>query len=234
MTALEDALRQAATDPRHRSALYHALWEGDLLVPQPGSAERAAALVHGGDVQLPVLESEGRRYLPVFTSEDELRRSVPADVPCVRLTGRALAGMWETDLWMAVNPRGEVGAILSPGEVLRLPHGGPDDQQFVVGEPAEEPAELLDLLGRWASSRPEVRALYRALLLVKDSGRGAELVVGVETDEGADAARLMEGAKAAGRESGIASLAFLPVRRDRPGTVATYMLEHTTPFYERT
>ncbi len=164
---------------------------------------------------------------------------MPEDVPTAVLTGRALARVWPADAWMALNPRSEASAILGPDEVAGLPGeppaaaSNPSEERFAVGEPAEEPEELIKLVGRYCRSRPEVVAAYRALVLVDAPGRRPQLVVGVELDEGADVERVLRGLEATGRESGVPSLGLVPVRRDRPGTVARYMLERTEPIYRR-
>ncbi|MBW3650398.1 MAG: enhanced serine sensitivity protein SseB [Actinobacteria bacterium] len=236
---LEAAVAAAARDPGHRAELRQALWDAELLVTLPEPPGAPAQALGEGTLALPVVESGGRRYVPVFTSPEGLRRYVPEDVPTAVLTGRALARAWPADAWMALNPRSQAGAILGPDEVAGLPGappaGQPDqsEERFAVGEPAEEPEEVIELVRRYCRSRPEVLTAYRALVLVDAPGRRPQLVVGVELDEGADVDLVLRGLEATGRERGVPSLRLVPIRRDRPGNVARYMLERTEPIYRR-
>lgn len=235
---LEAALAAAASDPARRPQLRQALWDGEVLVPLPEHPGAPAEALDEGTLTLPLVESGGRRYVPVFTSAEALRRYAPDDVPTAVVTGRALAGAWPADAWMALNPRSEAGAILSPEEVASLPGEppatpAPAEERFAVGEPAEEPEEVIELVRRYCNSRPEIVAAYRALVLVDAPGRRPQLVVGVELDEDADTDLVLRELEAAGRESGVPALGLLPIRRDHPGAVARYMLDRTEPIYRR-
>ncbi|HEV2068163.1 MAG TPA: enhanced serine sensitivity protein SseB C-terminal domain-containing protein [Acidimicrobiales bacterium] len=236
---LEAAVAAAARDPGRRAELRHALWDAELLIPLPELPGAPARALDEGTLALPVVESGGRRYVPVFTSPEALRRYVPEDVPTAVLTGKALARAWPADAWMALNPRSEASAILGPDEVVRLPGeppvapSNPIEERFAVGEPAEEPEELIELVRRYCRSRPEVVAAYRALVLVDAPGRRPQLVVGVELDEGADVNLVLRGLEATGRESAVPLLGLVSIRRDDPGAVARYMLERTQPIYRR-
>jgi hypothetical protein len=97
-------------------------------------------------------------------------------------------------------------------------------------EPDEEPRALLEMIELYCRRTPEVRATYRALL--RPEG-GTQVVIGLEVDDGAEWDRIRRTVSEAARESGVASFALVPVRPDRPGTVARYLIERTEPFYRR-
>ncbi|MEK6439948.1 SseB family protein [Pseudonocardia sp. T1-2H] len=82
-----------------------------------------------GAIALPVIEQDGQRYIPVFTSEDALR-SAGADVDsALRIPLAQLAANWPSDdMWLAVNPASEDGLGLPPDVVRALPvfAGSPD------------------------------------------------------------------------------------------------------------
>jgi hypothetical protein len=75
-----------------------------------------------GAIALPVIEQDGRQFIPVFTSEESLR-AAGADVDtAVRIPVAQLAANWPSDdVWLAVNPASEDGLGLPPDVVRALP-----------------------------------------------------------------------------------------------------------------
>jgi SseB protein N-terminal domain len=75
-----------------------------------------------GAIALPVIEQDGRQFIPVFTSEESLR-AAGADVDtAVRIPIAQLAANWPSDdVWLAVNPASEDGLGLPPDVVRALP-----------------------------------------------------------------------------------------------------------------
>jgi hypothetical protein len=72
-----------------------------------------------GAISLPVIEQEGRRYVPVFTSEEALRAAGADATTALRLPILQLAAGWPSDdLWLAVNP-GSADGLALPPEVVR-------------------------------------------------------------------------------------------------------------------
>jgi hypothetical protein len=173
--------------------------------------------------------------IPVFSSMVQLLRYVPEGTAYLRARGRDLASLWPEDAWMALNPRGDLGTMLTPEQVrglggtIRPPEAG--QAGVVVGEPEEEPRALLEVIELYCRRTPEVRAAYRALLRPEEGG--TQVVIGLEVDDGAEWDRIRRTVSEAARESGVASFALVPVRADRPGTVARYLIERTEPFYRR-
>ena len=101
-------------------------------VPQPEGQEPPE-----GAIALPVIEQDGQRFIPVFTSEDSLRAAGGDASTAVRIPIAQLAANWpDEDVWLAVNPASEDGLGLPPDVVRALPvfaaqpsgdgHGGGD------------------------------------------------------------------------------------------------------------
>jgi hypothetical protein len=109
-----------------------------------------------------------------------------------------------------------------------VPPGG--ESELLVGEPREEPTAVLDAIRRFAATRADVRAAYRGLL-VRRPGSETEPVVGLEVDDGADAAAVIDAAAEAARDAGIDRLALVPVGEGGP--VARFLVEQTQPFWRR-
>jgi hypothetical protein len=88
-------------------------------------------------IALPVIEHEGQRYIPVFTTDEALRAAGADPGTAVRIPVVELAANWPSDdVWLAVNPASEEGLGLPPDVVRALPvfagqtgngHGGGPD-----------------------------------------------------------------------------------------------------------
>ncbi|MET8676248.1 SseB family protein [Streptomyces sp. NPDC004647] len=78
-----------------------------------------------GAIALPVIEQDGNRYVPVFTTEDALRAGGGDPENALRIPVAELAANWPADdLWLAVNPSTEDGLALPADLVRALPTFG--------------------------------------------------------------------------------------------------------------
>jgi len=85
-----------------------------------------------GALTLPVIEQDGNRYVPVFTSDDALAAAGADPDTAIRIPVVELAVNWPTDdLWLAVNPSTEDGIAIPSDLVRALP------QLTQVGAPGE-------------------------------------------------------------------------------------------------
>jgi hypothetical protein len=90
------------------------------LLPQAPPAEGEER--PEGSIALPVIEQDGRQYIPVFTSEDALSAAGADPATAVSLPIAQLAANWPSDdLWLAVNPATADGLALPPDVVRALP-----------------------------------------------------------------------------------------------------------------
>lgn len=221
---VEEALLAAVRDG-DRPGLIAALAHAEVYVP----AEQA-----GEEVRLATIEQDGTSYVPVFTSLAQLRRVAPDGTGFLCVEGRGLSAVSPRGLSVVVNPGGELGVVLSPDEVeaLETAPAAPEPWQL-VGEPAQEPEELLSALRSLAEREPSVRAAYRGLLLRRGAAT-SELVIGLELADGADAHAILDDAAAAARSAGVESLALVIVGRDEPSDpVGRFLVTRTEPFYAR-
>ncbi|WP_214369142.1 SseB family protein [Pseudonocardia sp. H11422] len=115
------------TDPGDTTAALRDLASSIALLPQVSPPEGADQ--PEGAIALPVIEQDGQRYIPVFTSEDALRSAGADPGTALRIPIAALAANWPSDdMWLAVNPASEDGLGLPPDVVRALPvfAGGQD------------------------------------------------------------------------------------------------------------
>jgi hypothetical protein len=102
------------------AAVLRALATSVALLPQAPPAEGEER--PEGAIALPVIEQDGQRYIPVFTSEEALRAAGADPGTAVRIPVAQLAANWPNeDVWLAVNPASEAGLGLPPDVVRALP-----------------------------------------------------------------------------------------------------------------
>jgi hypothetical protein len=145
--------------------------------------------VNGDTRSLGVVEVDGDQLALAFTSE-EMLRSV-TDVPFIAPPFSELAGMLPPGVGVLLNAQTDFSVTIPAGELDGTRTGGApvavDASRFFIGEPAEEPVEVLAALSRTAHGIAAVRELRRAWVSVDGAEPG--LMVGVDLDPDNDAVR---------------------------------------------
>ena len=128
--------------------------------------------------------------------------------------------------------QGGCGFPLTPVGVRALAEGEmaiPAGTRVRLGEPAEEPVELLERLARALATTPATEA-RRAWAQTGDDVPG--LVVGVATPDGELAPAVTAAVEQAVQGSGAwFAVDLVPLTGD--DVYSAWMLEHATPFYRR-
>lgn len=109
----------ALVDPDRMPAFLEALAESELLLPLEDPPPGRDVAPHGR-VRFPVVEIEGRTGVAAYTSPTRLLRGRPDVTATLRLPGRRLADLWDTDHSLLLNPGAELGIELPPQTVLSL------------------------------------------------------------------------------------------------------------------
>ncbi|MEU7057796.1 SseB family protein [Streptomyces sp. NPDC046197] len=95
-----------------------ALADALVMVPQAAPSEDGDEVPEGA-ITLPVIEQEGKRFIPVFTSRASLEAAGADPTQAVTIPVAELAANWPPDdLWLAVDPSTEEGLAL-PSDVVR-------------------------------------------------------------------------------------------------------------------
>jgi SseB protein C-terminal domain/SseB protein N-terminal domain len=170
---LEEVLGAALGDPGAVPRLMEVLGRSPLWVPVPG-----------GDVDagLPALELDGAPYVPVFSSENQLRQAAPS-MPYGVVPALEFARGIPPLVGIAVNPGGAVGLPVPAAAVEELCRGGATGGARVrLWEPEldEEPVDFLACAAGEFAVTPVVLSARRALGSVE--GEPPVLYVGVELD----------------------------------------------------
>jgi type III secretion system (T3SS) SseB-like protein len=115
-----EAAISSGVEAGDNEAVLRAVATSTALLPQAPPAEGEER--PEGAVALPVIEQDGKQYIPVFTSEEALRAAGADPSTAVRIPLAQLAANWpDDDLWLAVNPANEQGLSLPPDLVRALP-----------------------------------------------------------------------------------------------------------------
>lgn len=229
---LEQALLDASLSGES-DALFERLASDQLYIPAQGEApaDGEAPLAADEELELPVFEHEGERFVPVFTSVEQLQAGAPGADRYVRASGADLASAWPPGHHLALNPGAALSVAIGEEDVRTL--AGEErieaGSQVTVGSPSEEPEELWERLRAWAATVPEVRAAHRALVLVDAPGEQARLVVALDVDPTADPGRILN----AGAEAVAGEAAFTLLDPDGDDPLSAWMLAQRHPLYER-
>jgi hypothetical protein len=134
----EDAI-SSGMEAGDKAAVLRALATSIALLPQAPAAEGEER--PEGAIALPVIEQDGQRYIPVFTSEESLRAAGADPGTAVRIPVVQLAANWPSeDVWLAVNPASEDGLGLPPDVVRALPvFAGQNGRGTVEGAGSDPP-----------------------------------------------------------------------------------------------
>jgi hypothetical protein len=229
---LEQVLLDVSESGEHEQFLA-ALAANPVFVPgqAPPADGQEHELGEGDEVELPVFEHEGTRFVPVFTSLEQLEIGAPDAASYVRASGEDLASIWPEGLALAINPGGELSVAIPEEDVraLSATEHIPAGSDLTVGAPAEEPEELWATLRAWAATVPALRSAHRALVLVHAPGREPQLVVGLELDERVDPGVVLN----AGAEALDGAAAFTLYDPDGDDPLSQWWREKGSPLYSR-
>jgi hypothetical protein len=167
---------------------------------------------------LPFVETAGGHCVPVFSSLEALQHHRPEGGRYLRVPREALSTLC---------PDG-VGVLLD-GRVALTSAAASQLTTALVGEPKEEPEELLAVVCAFASGRSDVRHVHRAQV-VPPAGTPA-ICIGFEVDDGADERAILESAAAAIAETQLGDVLLAPLGEG--GELARFLRERTTPVWVR-
>ena len=240
---LEVALVNAASEPAARPQFYRELLDSQVLIVPTRECMAALNIVDGviqkgAGLALASIESEGKQYVPFFSSE----RRLPIGTRFLQMPCRSFFELTQ-GASLLLNPGAAYGKELLPNEVSGLLDGSlfrPLDERIVqrdtpvlIGRPKEYPVELERSLQRLYSEMPQVSRAY--LAFYHDSAKEAEggLLLAIEADESCDFRRISA-------ESGIViqsvpkAQKYADVIRYRRGEqgIGEYFAKQS-PFYRR-
>ncbi|MFF6871191.1 enhanced serine sensitivity protein SseB C-terminal domain-containing protein [Streptomyces sp. NPDC012450] len=234
---LEEVLAASLGDPGAGGRLLEVLGRSPVWVPLPNGGGPDSP-----DLDLATLEIDGAAYVPVFSSEQQLRACAGDHMSFAVAPARDFARGLPPQLGIAVNPGGTVGVPLPPPAVAELcragrtPLDGPASGGRVrLFEPdwQDDPVDFLAAASAEFEATGVVASARRALASVE--GTEPALFIGVQLShwEGADRTAPLD---ALGRALGRVEVAWpvnlilLDMAQD---PVGDWMVERVRPFYQR-
>lgn len=191
---LEALLMQAASDPGARPEFYKELLEADLFVLiVPGNHPHGKFVAQEGEtLSIKGINVEGKKLIPVFTSERRLREYIQSQDNLAKLNGSALLSMIATqENGIVLNPASSYGKEFSPQEVASLADSSifqPQQQlitketKVLIGMPEVYPTNVVNALSAYFQGKPEVKKAYVAQIHVPDSGEPPHLIFSIQAD----------------------------------------------------
>lgn len=244
---LEEMLQLAASEPAYRPQFYQVLMNSEVYII--GETNRAGSksglervMVAGSRLNIQHLEApDGSTVVPFFSSMDVLLKSVADEVPCLQIAVRNLFAVTEGET-LHLNPMSNCGKEFIPEEVADLLAGGSGigcatqmielDTQVTLGQPAQYPYKLVDSLTLLFAKYGSVKRAYLALMKDSFAQTQPRLIVGVEAKGDVENIMRMAAEVATAVAPEGEPVGLYRIGAD-DGGISEYLVNETTPFYER-
>ncbi|MFJ9820574.1 enhanced serine sensitivity protein SseB [Streptomyces sp. NPDC101151] len=233
---LEEVLSASLGIPSAGGRIIEVLGRSFVWIPLPGGGGP-----HSGPLDLPTMEIEGQVYVPVFSSEEQLRQAAGSQMSYTIAPAVEFARGLPPQAGMAVNPGGVVGVPLPPEAVAELCRAGrtPLDGPGVGGrvrlfEPdwQDDPVDFLAAASAEFAATGVVLSARRCLAAIETAD--PVMFVGVELSQWEGDLRALP-LEALGRALGKGpvpwpvNLVLLDVAQD---PVGEWLKAHVRPFYQ--
>ncbi|GHD94881.1 enhanced serine sensitivity protein SseB [Streptomyces naganishii] len=233
---LEEVLSASLGIPAAAGRIVEVLGRSFVWVPLPSGRGP-----HGGPLDLPTLEIDGQAYVPVFSSEEQLRQVAGSHMPYTIAPAVEFARGLPAQVGIAVNPDGVVGVPLPPPAVAELcragrtPLDGPASGGRVrLYEPdwQDDPVDFLAAASAEFAATGVVRTARRCLAAIETAE--PVMFVGVELSQWEGDLRALplqalERALSGNPVVWPVNLVLLDVAQD---PVADWMRDGVRPFYQ--
>ncbi len=180
---LEELLKLAANDRIHAPEFYKKLLSSDVYVlgliekvnNVNKSQEEAISLEPGDEVSfLFWYYEDGTQFLPIFSSLNVLQSVIKEDSQYIKFPAKALFEMVK-GIPIILNPNAEYGREFLPREIESLlknkttqeskPILIEKETEVLIGQPANYPDRLIDMLNKFLPKISQVKEAYLALYL---------------------------------------------------------------------
>ena len=201
MTPLDEALRVGQQDPKRREYFYHLFLNCTLYVPIHDSTGigNVPQVATGAETIVPViLQSEGRKVLPVFDTVERLQSWAQRPIQFVALPAHGLLETMDPSIHWALNIGTDFFKEFVSEEIQwlreRLSAAEPQTQTYtqgarvLIGPPEPVPEGFLDPLRALLQRNPRVTAAHLAKIVVKEEGQKPHLILVLKVEPFSDSA----------------------------------------------
>ncbi|OPY69362.1 MAG: enhanced serine sensitivity protein SseB [Syntrophorhabdus sp. PtaU1.Bin002] len=239
----EESLIEATVDPACRPQFYKDLVESDVFIIQEGpppEKQGSVTLTEGYSLQIRHIEHNGKSYIPVFSSLQRLQAVIERESGYIALNAlefmKITAG---SDLLL--NPGSEYGKELTKEEIASIIDGtiwqpseryvAEKDIQVTLGQPANYPRELVEVLIRFFKNTKQVKRAYLAHFYNPETDEKPHTLIALEVTENWDVVMASCGIIARDVPSPDPPVDFLQITGK--GGLEDYFLRECKPFYEK-
>ena len=242
---LEEILRLAADEPAHRPQFCKILLDSQVfLLGTTGDSgiDGEVNLEAGSSIQIQHWEkADGSPVIPFFSSLEVLQKSIDTEESYLALPVRSLFEMTQ-GATLILNPKSDYGKEFVPEEVAHLLSKGisqapsqrvvEKETKVLLGQPSNYPSKMIDSLTQLLAKHSNVKKAYLALMHDTSVDEKPHLMVGIEAE--GDIEKVM---REAGNVAGDTAPEGEPVDlyrvKDNESGVSDYLINETTPFYEK-
>lgn len=190
---LDQALEKAALDPSAQLEFLHILSESDVyVIGQVVGSDGAAGtgtIEAGQQIEVSNVDIEGVPHVPFFTTLDKLSKFAPG-ASYLRLNTCDLFNV-AAGASFVLNLGSNFGKAFTPDEAAGIANGTrlqtssrtvEQPEEVMIGEPADRPEALLELLHRIFEARPAVLRAWLAHYFNAQDGEPPHTLIAIEVE----------------------------------------------------
>lgn len=240
---LERSLVQAATDAAHRPQFYKDVVESDIFIIQEGTPPETSGkttLKEGLQLQIRHIESEGKQFIPIFSSLPRLQAVLQHEVGYIAINTLEFMKITQgADLLL--NPGSDYGKEFTKEEIASILDGSiwkptesfvaKKETKIMIGQPANYPKELVDALSRLFKKTKEVKRAYVAHFFNPERDEKPHSLIAVEVTSNWDMVSACAGIVARDVPSPDPPVDFIQITGT--GGLEDYFIRECKPFYEK-
>lgn len=239
--SLEKLMEIMAEDPARSEEFWARLLSGQVFLLSDGIGQHGERIAKEGETLkiINLATPDGVPFIPLFTSLEKLQRAIKQEAEYIALNGREVLDMTR-GANIGLNPADEYGFLLAAEEIGRIldyfgaePMTVEKETEVLLGEPAEQPVKMKEIIVDIFKNDPRVQSAYFAMMMNKASNQQSFLI-GVVFKPGLDNKSVFDRA-GAGAKKHIPKgyhLDFVVIDSDKPDGVSDYLLKSGEPIYK--
>ncbi|MBE9115424.1 enhanced serine sensitivity protein SseB C-terminal domain-containing protein [Lusitaniella coriacea LEGE 07157] len=231
---LDNSLAKAAIDPAHRPQFYRDFLQSNIyFIKESSTSER--------EFRIQPIEIEEKSYLPIFSSLDRLQEAVNGEIGYIAINAREFLEIIE-GAEVVLNPASDYGKEFTQQEIQSILDGSlwQSTEDYVVreatevylGQPANYPRELVELLTHLFQRRDRVKKAYLAHFFDPQQDENPHTLIALEVNSEWEEVIAEAGLVAKEIEIPDPPLDFIQIT-GAGGGLEDYFIQNVKPFFEQ-